>query len=167
MTPAVRLKGEVGLEGLAIDPPVPETMLHEPEPTAGALPARVVEVAQSIWLGPALATVEGVVKEMTTSSAVSVQGKLAIVQRKVYVVPLVPEKADVALPGAVIEPPVPETIVQVPVPEVAGFPVRLVTEPQTIWSAPAAATVGAPVKVITTSSNDVGQGELVIVQRRV
>lgn len=132
VTPAVKLNVEVGLDGFTMVPPVPDTMLQDPVPTLGALAARVVVVAQSIWLGPALAIVEGAVKVITTSSAVSVQGGFATVQRRVYVLPDTPENPEEALPGVVIDPPVPVTIVQVPAPDEGVFPAKLVVDPQTI-----------------------------------
>ena len=78
-----------------------------------------------------------------------------------------PENPDVGLPGVAIDPPTPATIVHVPDPDVAGLPAKVAETPHTFWSGPALATVGAPVNVITTSSMDVGQGELAIFQRKV
>ena len=75
--------------------------------------------------------------------------------------------AELGLFAEVIEPPVPEMIVQVPVPEVGVLPANTAVFPQTDWSGPAFATVGAPVNVITTSSVDGAQGALAIVQRKV
>lgn len=46
--PAVPVKVLTGLEGVAIVPPVPDTMLHNPVPTTGALPASVVFVSPHI-----------------------------------------------------------------------------------------------------------------------
>jgi hypothetical protein len=42
--PAVPVKVLVGLAGEAIAPPVPVTILHKPDPTIGALAARVTVV---------------------------------------------------------------------------------------------------------------------------
>jgi hypothetical protein len=35
---------EVGLVGVVIVPPVPLTMVHNPDPTVGELPARVADI---------------------------------------------------------------------------------------------------------------------------
>jgi hypothetical protein len=42
--PAVPLNVEVGLVGVVIVPPVPLTMVHNPDPTVGELPARVADI---------------------------------------------------------------------------------------------------------------------------
>ena len=51
----------VGLPGVVIVPPVPETIDHEPVPIEGALAASVTvvspQVAAPVWSGPALAVV--------------------------------------------------------------------------------------------------------------
>jgi hypothetical protein len=44
-TPAVPVNVEVGLVGVVILPPVPLTMVHNPVPTLGVLPARVTDMA--------------------------------------------------------------------------------------------------------------------------
>jgi hypothetical protein len=82
-TPVDPEKPEVGLEGVAIVPPAPLTMLQAPVPEEGALAAKVVEVAQSTWSGPAFAAVGGPTNPITTSSAVEGQGALLMTQRKV------------------------------------------------------------------------------------
>lgn len=64
-------------------PPVPETMPHEPAPTDGVLPAKVVVVAQSVWSDPALAAVGLAVSVITTLSVEAAQGALAILHRSV------------------------------------------------------------------------------------
>ena len=43
---------EVGLVGLA-NVPVPPTTVHVPPPVVGVFPAKVAEVAQIVWSGPA------------------------------------------------------------------------------------------------------------------
>ena len=83
MVPAIPVKPVVGLDGVAIDPPRPETTDHEPVPTVGVLPNIVVEVPQMFWSAPAFATVGLAVKLMTTSSVELAQGAFTIVQRKV------------------------------------------------------------------------------------
>ena len=55
MVPATPVNVEVGLLGVAMLPPAPEMMLHAPVPEKGGLAARVVEVPQTPWSGPALA----------------------------------------------------------------------------------------------------------------
>ena len=77
------VNAEVGLEGVVIDPPAPDTMVHVPVPTVGALPAKVAEVPQIFWSAPALATVGLAVKVMTTSSKDAGQGAFEIIQRSV------------------------------------------------------------------------------------
>ena len=57
MVPAVPVKADVGLVGVVIVPPAPDTMLQEPVPMVGVLAARVVEVPQMFWSGPAAAVV--------------------------------------------------------------------------------------------------------------
>ena len=44
VVPATPEKVEVGLEGVVILPPAPETIVHNPDPTAGALPASVTDI---------------------------------------------------------------------------------------------------------------------------
>ena len=83
MFPELPEKLELGLAGEVTEPPVPETMLHEPVPTEGLFAARVVLVAQSVWSGPALDAVGLLVKEITTSSVLTAQGALEVVQRSV------------------------------------------------------------------------------------
>lgn len=72
------------------------------------------------------------VKVTCTSSVEGAQGGLVIVQRKMYTVPGVPVKAVVALVGEVMEPPVPETMLQVPVPDVGVLATIDVVAPQTV-----------------------------------
>ena len=47
----------VGLEGVVIVPPRPETTDQVPEPIVAVLPNIVVEVPQMFWSAPAFATV--------------------------------------------------------------------------------------------------------------
>jgi hypothetical protein len=81
--PATPVNVEVGEVGVVIVPPTPVTILHIPVPTIGVFPAKVAEVPQIIWSGPALALVGLAVRLMTTSSIEAAQGAFAIVQRKV------------------------------------------------------------------------------------
>jgi len=86
VVPAVPLNVLVGLDGVVMDPPDPLTMLHDPVPTEGALPARVgtgqSAHGRSVWSDPALDTVGFLLKVIVTSSVEAVQGELLIVQRK-------------------------------------------------------------------------------------
>jgi len=86
VVPAVPLNVLVGLDGVVMDPPDPLTMLHDPVPTEGALPARVALVNphmdDPVWSDPALDTVGVLLKVIVTSSVEAVQGELLIVQRK-------------------------------------------------------------------------------------
>ena len=81
--PGVPLKPEVGLVDAVNEPPAPVTTLHEPVPTVGAFAAKVAAPPQTVWSGPAFATVGLAVNVMTTSSVDAAQGAFAIVQRKV------------------------------------------------------------------------------------
>jgi hypothetical protein len=86
VVPAVPINVLVGLDGSVMDPPDPLTMLHEPVPAVGVLPASVVLVtphmADPVWSVPAFATVGLWVKLIVTSSLEAVQGELVMVQRK-------------------------------------------------------------------------------------
>ncbi len=70
-----------------------------------------------------------------------------------------------------MDPPDPLTMLHNPVPIVGVFPARVVlasphiSDP--VWSDPALATVGFWLKVTVTSSVEVVQGELIMVQRNI
>jgi len=67
------------------DPPDPLTILHDPVPAVGVLPANVVlfspHMSDPVWSVPAFAVVGLRLKVTVTSSEESVQGELLIVQR--------------------------------------------------------------------------------------
>src|SRR6185503_9595346 len=98
-----------------MEAPVPAAVPpHEPlnhcavAPVPGDPPTKVKVVLPpvQIKLVPEMlvGAVEDVWNVMTTASVDTVQGELEIVQRRVYVVPAVPENADVGLDGVVIVP---------------------------------------------------------------
>jgi len=173
VVPAVPVKSEVGLVASLNEPPAPDTIVQAPaSPFAisGALAANVTvvrpQVTISVWSGPALAVVP-LPKTISTSSEIGAQGLLLIVQRKVYVVPIVPLNVDAGFVGEVIVPPAPETIVHKPVPTAGVFAASVVVPPHTSWSGPASAVVGIWLNVIVTSSVEDAQGLFEIVHLNV
>jgi len=68
-----------------MDPPDPLTMLHDPEPVTGVLPARVVLISphmvSPVWSAPAFAVVGFWLKVTVTSSVEAGHGELLMVQR--------------------------------------------------------------------------------------
>ena len=83
VVPAVPVNADVGLVGVVMLPPAPETIVHKPVPKTGLFAAKVVEVPQMFWSGPAFAVVGAGVKMMITSSTLEGHGAFAIVQRRV------------------------------------------------------------------------------------
>ena len=73
----------VGLVGVVTVPPAPETTSQEPVPTEGVFAASVAAEAQTVWSGPALATVGLPVNVITTSSVLGAQGAFETVHRSV------------------------------------------------------------------------------------
>ena len=69
---------------------------------------------------------------MTTSLVEPVQGELLIVQRKVYLLPATPVKAEVGLDGVVTVPPAPDTMLHEPVPTVGVFAANVAEVAQTV-----------------------------------
>jgi hypothetical protein len=86
VVPAVPVNVLVGLVGVMILPPVPETIVHNPVPIVGVLPVRAVlvraHIDAPIWSAPAFETVGFCWKVTVTSSKEAVQGLLLIVHRK-------------------------------------------------------------------------------------
>ena len=81
--PATPVKEDEGDDAILIVPPIPLMIFQDPVPTAGVFAAKVTEVAQTVWSGPALATVGLARNVITTSSIEAAHGAFAIVQRKV------------------------------------------------------------------------------------
>ena len=81
VVPAVPVNADVGLLGVVMVPPAPLIMLQVPVPITAVFAAKVADVPQMFWSGPALATVGLAVKVITTSSKDAVQGAFEIVQR--------------------------------------------------------------------------------------
>jgi hypothetical protein len=148
----------------AVMTPEPETNDHAPDPTAGVFPASVAEAVQIIWSGPALATVGRLSLVITTPSVEGGQAPLLIVQMKIFGPgprPVIP------LPGwdGFAMDPLPERSVQIPEPTAGVFPARVAESAHTDWSGPAFDTVGFVLTPMMTSSHEVGQTPLEIVQR--
>ena len=77
------MKPEVGLVDAVNEPPAPVITLQEPVPTVGAFAAKVAAPPQTVWSGPAFATVGAAINVITTSSVEGAQGAFETVQRKV------------------------------------------------------------------------------------
>ena len=77
------MNADVGLVGVVTVPPAPAMMVQVPDPTVGVFPAKVADVPQMVWSGPAFAVVGFAVRLMTTSSKEAVHGAFVIVQRRV------------------------------------------------------------------------------------
>src|SRR5690348_6772332 len=105
----------VGLLASAKLPPAPLRILQVPVPIAGVLAARLAVGPQTIWFGPAAATVGAASNLIVTVDVLGAQTPLEIDHCKTYVVPAVPVKVDVGLEGVVTVPPNPLMIDQVPV----------------------------------------------------
>jgi hypothetical protein len=146
----VPLNALVGFDGVVIDPPDPLTVLHDPVPAVGVLPASVVLVrlqsVDPVWSVPAFAVVGFWLKVTVTSSVEAVQGGLLIVQRNTYVVPAVPENGLSGFAGALTVPPDPLTMLHDPVPDAGELPVSFVLvsphKSDPVRSVPAFAVVG-------------------------
>ena len=104
--------------------PVPDTKTHKPEPAAGLLPARKVDavpvVAQSVWFGPAFATVGIALPTMIILSNEAAQGAFEMVHLKVLFPTPNPVMVEFGELGETIVP-LPPIKVQTPVPAVGVF----------------------------------------------
>ena len=107
--------------------------------------------------------VEPVLIVITTSSVEGKQGAFEIVQRRVYVFPATPVKAEVGLEAVAIEPPAPEMMLHAPVPLVGVLAAKFVVVAQTAWSGPALAIVVAGVTVMVPVAVEVQPAKLVTV----
>lgn len=143
----------------------PLVTVHAPVPTDGVLAANVaLAVEQMVWLMPAFEAVGSKETTISTSSVLTGQAPLVIVQRSVAVAPgtnpVRPETGD----EGVVMVAVPETTLQLPVPITGVLPesVAIVTL-QSVWSGPAFEGVGGSSTVIVTFEVLGVHGALVIV----
>jgi hypothetical protein len=120
---------EVGEPGV-VTIPVPAVTVHAPVPTAAVLPARVAVVAQTVWSGPALATVGAVELVMFTRSVEAGQGAFVMLHWNVFKPGLKPVTVDVGELG-VVTVDVPAVTVHEPVPVITPFPASVAVVPQT------------------------------------
>lgn len=126
------MKFDVGLVGIAIVPPAPLTIDHEPVPIVGVFPARAVEFAHTFCGVPAT-DVDGAASNLTvTVLELEGQEPLLIDHCKTYVDPVVPLKPDTGLEVFVNVPAPPDTIDHVPTPTAGGFAARVADEPHTV-----------------------------------
>ena len=122
---------------LVVDTGQVELTLNEPLPP--------VQIDAFTVVGPAVPELN----VMITSSVEGVQAPLEMVHRKVYEVPTVPVKVEVALETEFNVPPVPLMMLQAPVPTEGALAERVaVVVPQITWSAPALDVVGAVLVVM-------------------
>lgn len=160
------LTADVGEPGVVIVP-VPLTNVQVPVPTVGVLPAKVVLLAviQSVWSGPAVATVGSALILIVTSSDKLAHAPPLMVQRNTLAPTARPVTPEVGDEGVVIVP-LPLTKLQLPVPEVGVLPAKVVVVTlHNDWSGPASAVEGVALTFIVTSSVVEAQGGLLTVQR--
>jgi hypothetical protein len=111
--------------------PAPLTSVQVPVPEVAVFPAKVAEVLQTVWLGPAAATVGAATPVMVTVLVDAGQGALLMVHWKTFAPtpsPVNPEVGDVG----VVMVPAPPTKVHKPVPIVAVFPLKVAVVPHTV-----------------------------------
>ena len=131
LTPTERLvTPDVGSPGV-VTFALPAITVHAPVPTDGVLPARVVDVEQTVSSGPAVAVVGEASRVTTTVSLDGGQLALLIVQTNVLAPTLrfvTPEPGSVT----VVTLPVPVSTVHAPVPTVAVLPANVAVVEQTV-----------------------------------
>ena len=120
---------------------VPAVTVHNPVPTTGLLPARVVTVVlQRFWSTPALETSGAASTLMVTLLLVEGQTPLEIVHRKVDAAPGVSPVTPELNRVGVVTTPDPAVTVHAPVPGAGLFPARVDTVTlHRFWPAPALA----------------------------
>ena len=111
--------------------PVPEISVHMPVPVTGVFAAIVVTESQSVWSGPAAATVGAGSRVIVTSSKDGGQVPFVIVHRKTFAPTLNPVTPELGELGEPIVP-VPEISVHVPVPVDGVFPASVVDPAQSV-----------------------------------
>jgi hypothetical protein len=135
VTPEVGEPGVVTVE-------LPAITVHAPEPTVGALPARVAVVSQTVWSGPAFDVVGFSSRVIVTVSLDEPHNSVLIVQTKVFAPTDKPVTPEVGEPG-VVTVALPAITVHAPVPEAGVLPASVaVVVAHTDVSAPALAVVG-------------------------
>jgi hypothetical protein len=155
---------EVVAEAVLLKIPVPEVIVQMPLPIIGVFAAKLVLVAQICWLVPATETLGLASTVIETSSKTDPHEPLGIVQRNTETPASNPVIWEFADEGEAIVPD-PEVLVQVP-PEtaVAANWVELL---QIVWSGPAFGDTALFSTTIKTSSEEVGQTPLLMVQRNI
>lgn len=140
-------------------------MDQPPVPTVGLFAASIVLILHMYWSGPALAVVGRESTFITTSSVDGVQAPFDMVQRKVFVVPVVSPVIELVGEAEFVMIPDPETSVHFPVPVAGAFAASVaVVNPHTVWSGPAFAAVGTPLIVICIVS-ETSHGACPVVER--
>ena len=124
VTPDVEDVGEVTVA-------LPAITVHAPVPTVGAFPASVAIVTQSVWSGPAVATVGKSKRVIVILSLEGAQTPFEILHRKVLTPTVKPVTPDVGEVGVVTVAP-PTTTVQSPVPTIGLFPASVAVVAQTL-----------------------------------
>jgi predicted RNA methylase len=155
---------DVGSSGVVTVAP-PARTVHAPDPTEAVLPARVAVAEQTVWSGPAFATVGDSSRMTATVSFVAGHTPLVIVQTKLFNPTLRFVTPDAGSAG-VVTAAVPARTVHTPVPTEAVFPAKVAVVEQIVWSGPAFATVGDSSRVTVTVSIVAGQTPLLIVQTK-
>ena len=153
----------VGDPGVLMLAGAPESCVHDPVPTTGVFAAMLVLVPQSVWFGPALADVGGVLMVTCILSDVDGQTLLLMVQLKTYTPGVNPVTVVLFSPLLVIVADGPLTCAHCPVPTDGLFPASVtdVTLQREI-SVPALAALG-PGETVTVTFELLEQPLLVTV----